>query len=294
MTPSYRPLVRIAQAFAAGLLMAVPAVAQDAETRLTETIARIETDLDAKVGLVIQDSASDWSVSHRADEPVLMNSTFKAMLCAAVLQQAETGALTLDEALPIATGDILEYAPVTEPRAGGSMTVGDLCFAAIDMSDNTATNLLIARLGGPEAVTGIWRDLGDPVSRLDRPEPELNDAGPTGQEDTSTPAAMAAALDTVLLGDALSPESRAQLLAWMTPGGVTQDLLRASLPDDWQVADKSGSGASSRNLVAMVTPPGADPLFVSIFVAEAEADFQTRNAALMDLSADIGALLQAR
>lgn len=272
---------------ALGLVFCGPAFAQDAETNLTNTILQIEQGLDANVGLVIEDTGSDWSFRHRADEPALMNSTFKAMLCGAVLEQVDLGEMDLDEPVAIAKSDIADYAPVTKTHVGGTMTVGELCFAALDMSDNTASNLLTDRLGGPQAVTGFLRGIGDEISRLDRFEPELNDPGPTGQEDTSTPAAMASSLETILLGDALSSDSRAQLLDWMRVGGVTGPLLRASAPSDWLIADKSGSGATNRNLVAMVTPPEDDPYFVSIYLSEAEADFDTRNAALIRLSAAV-------
>jgi beta-lactamase class A len=82
------------------------------------------------------------------------------------------------------------------------MTIGDLCFAALDMSDNTATNLLIDRIGGPEDVTAFLREIGDPISRLDRREPELNTFAPGDPRDTTTPEAMAATLETMLTGRA--------------------------------------------------------------------------------------------
>lgn len=294
MPQIFNSLGRTTRALAVGLVFCGPALAQDAETRLNDTIQQTEQKLDASVGLVIEDAASDWSFRHRADERVLMNSTFKSMLCGAVLEQVDAGEMDLVESIEIAKRDIVDYAPVTKTRVGATMTVGDLCFAALDMSDNTASNLLTDRLGGPQAVMGFLRRIGDAISRLDRYEPELNDPGPTGQEDTTTPAAMASTLKTILLSDALSPVSRAQLLDWMRVGGVTGALLRASAPSDWQIADKSGSGAANRNLVAMVTRPEDAPYFVAIYLSGAEVDFDTRNAALIKLSAAVIDVLAER
>lgn len=267
-----------------GLLGASAATAQEPELRLINTIEDIEQRLDARVGIFIRDSSSDWSISHRADERFLMNSTFKPMLCGAVLKRADEGSLDLNESVRIEAQDILDYAPVTEAMVGMTMTLDGLCFAALDMSDNTATNLLIDRIGGPEAVTGFLREIGDPISRLDRREPELNTFAPGDPRDTTTPAAMAATLETMLTGDALTTQSRAQLTDWMSHGGVTGPLIRASTPADWLIADRSGSGNFNRNVVAMVTPPDQAPYFISVFLSDADADYETRNDAVIALS----------
>lgn len=274
----------LAAGLALGLLTAAPAMAQNPEDRLAATIERIERDLDARVGVMIRDSGSAWSLGHRADERFLMNSTFKTMLCGAVLRRVDDGALSLDENIAIRDSDLLDYAPVTETMVGKSMSIGELCFAALDMSDNTATNLLIDRIGGPQSVTAFLRDIGDPVSRLDRREPEVNNFAPGDPRDTTTPDAMALTMDALLNKDALTAESRARLVDWMSAGGVTGALIRASTPEGWQVADRSGSGDFNRNIAAMVTPPGKAPYFISIFLSDADADFATRNAAVIALS----------
>ena len=144
------------------------AQAEDATARLAETVRGLEERLDARIGVFIRDSGSDWQWGHREDERFLMASTFKSVLCGAVLEQAEQGALALDEPVEIRAADILSYAPVTETRQGGTMTIGELCLATADMSDNTAANLLLARLGGPQAVTAFLRGIGDAVTPAPR------------------------------------------------------------------------------------------------------------------------------
>lgn len=275
---------RVMAVFALGLLAASEALATDPESQLIETVQRIERSLDARVGLLVRDTGSDWSISHRADERFLMTSTLKSILCGAVLQQVDVGSLDLNERVEIASEDILSYAPVTEPQVGETMTLGQLCFAALDMSDNTATNLLIDRLGGPEAVTDFLRRIGDQISRLDRREPDVNTFSPGDPRDTTTPTAMVSTLETMLIGDALTPQSRMQLVEWMSKGGVTGALIRASTPSGWLVADRSGSGDFNRNIVAMVVPPDRSPYFIAIFLSDADANFETRNAAVIELS----------
>ena len=259
----------LAAGLSLGLLAPAPALASDPDQHLAATIDEIEQDLDARVGLVIRDTGSDWSVSHRADERFLMASTFKTMLCGAVLNRVDAGEIDLAEPIAIKAEDILDYAPVTEKMVGNTMTVGDLCQAALDMSDNTATNLLIDRIGGPQSVTNFLRAIDDPISRVDRREPELNTFTPGDPRDTTSPDAMVSTMQSLLTGDALSLKSRAQLVDWMSAGSVTGALIRASTPEGWQVADRSGSADFNRNIVAMVTPPNRKPYFIAIFLSDA-------------------------
>src|SRR5207244_11520949 len=107
---------------------------------------------------------------------------------------------------------LLDYAPVAKANlAAGAMSVSDMCKAIVELSDNTCANLLLARSGGPEALTAFWRATGDMVSRLDHNEPELNRSPPGDPHDTTTPAAMAGNLRRFVLGDILSPGSREHL-----------------------------------------------------------------------------------
>ncbi|MFV1570265.1 class A beta-lactamase [Phaeobacter sp. JH20_02] len=266
-----------------------------AETRLealAETVSQVEQRLGGRVGLSLKEVGGQTVWSHREDERFLMNSTVKAPICGAVLAQRDAGALALSDALPVREADLQSYSPVAKTRVGGDMTIGALCLAAIDMSDNTAANILIDHLGGPQAVTQFFRSIGDPVSRLDRREPDLNAFVPGDPRDTTTPAAMSATLEKLLLGRALSPASRDQLADWMSHGGVTGNLLSADTPTDWQVFDKSGSGSHTRNIIAMVTPDKGAPWIITIFLSDADADFGTRNAALKELGGAVMAVIR--
>ncbi|WP_374630077.1 class A beta-lactamase [Pannonibacter indicus] len=287
-------LRRSAQVFAVSLLLAAPAAAGPADAaQLAETVAKTESRLNARVGVVLYDTGSGWSWTNRADERFLMNSTIKTPICGAILSAADAGTLTLDEELPVLQSDIVSYAPVTEKKVGQTMPLSELCLATIDMSDNTAANLLINRLGGTEAVTEFFRSTGDTVSRLDRLEPDLNTFKSGDPRDTTSPAAMAATLEKLLLGDVLSPQSRNQLIEWMSHGGVTGALLRKTAPEGWHIADKSGSGDQTRNIIAMITPPDRAPWIAVIFVSDVKADFATRNGALQDISAAVIDVIKA-
>lgn len=263
-------------AFIVALLLPISVCAAD----LSRTIDRLESNLGARIGVAIHDSATDKTWTHRADERFPMNSTVKVLVCAAALAQDN---LALTDHLHIRAEHVVGHAPVTQSRVGEHMTVADLCFAAIDQSDNGATNLLFDALGGPAQVTTFLRHIGDETTRSDRTEPELNRFAQGDPRDTTTPAAMVRTLETLLIGNALSPQHRQLLTAYMRPGSWTGTLIRPSVPEGWAVADKSGSGKNSRTLIAMLTPPSKEPIFVSLSISDANADFATRSDALAGL-----------
>lgn len=157
------------------LLSPITAFAGD---RLAEKLAATEAELGGRLGATIIDTHTGRRWLHRADERFPMNSTFKAFAAAAVLARVDRGEEDLQRLIPIRREDISNYAPVTEKRIGGYMSLFELCEAATTMSDNTAANLITDTLGGPEGWTHFMRSIGDDVSRLDRKEPDMTEGRP--------------------------------------------------------------------------------------------------------------------
>lgn len=216
-----------------------------------------------------------------SDQRFAMCSTFKWLLVTAVLQQVDQARLELTQGVPLAQKDILSYAPVTSKHVkDGSMTIADLCSAAITVSDNTAANLLYPFVGGPAGLTSFVRLLGDTVTQFDRMEPELNSNVDGDPRDTSTPAAMTTLLQTVYGGTVLRPESLAQLQAWMVQCSTGAQRIRASVPADWTAGDKTGTGENgATNDVAALWPPNnKPPVFVTVFTTGGNLDDNGRNA----------------
>ena len=185
------------------------------------------------------------------------------------------------------------YSPVTERRVGTRMTLKELCAAAVRYSDNTAANLLLDRLGGPHGLDAILEELGDDVTRMERPEPELNDWTPGDTRDTSTPRALARDLRALVLGDALEQPERAQLARWLRTSTTGAALIRAGVPEGWTVGDKTGTGATygARNDIAVVWPPGRAPVVLAIMTTRPEPDAEHDDRLIARAaSAAVGAL----
>lgn len=261
---------------------------------LNATVRHLEQKLDARIGIAVHDLETDRRWLHRSDERFPMASTFKTLACAALLDRADAGAERLDRIVVFGEDKLVTYSPITEKRTGPpGMSLFELCEATLTTSDNTAANLVLEALGGPESITDFARSLGDEFTRLDRWETELNESTPGDPRDTTTPAAMAASLEKLMVGDALSPESRRQLITWLEGNRVGDALLRAGLPDDWTVADRTGAGGrGTRANTAVLWPPAPlerKPIIAAVYITETEASFAERNAAIAKIGRAIAA-----
>jgi len=248
----------------------------------------IEAAVAGRLGVAVLDTATGALSGHRLDERFPMCSTFKALAAALVLARVDAGQESLARRVPIASADLMAWAPVSRKHVGASLSVAELCEAAITVSDNTAANLLLASVGGPSALTAFLRRIGDPTTRLDRTEPTLNESTPGDPRDTSTPRAMAQTLRTLVLGDALSEAGRARLVQWMTASATGAKRLRAGVPSDWRVADKTGTGRlGTTNDVGLLWPPRRAPLVVVSYLTECKAPEDSREAALASVARSI-------
>lgn len=265
----------------AGTARARPIGPADAVKRLEG----IEREFAGRLGVAIVDTGTGQAITHRGDERFAMCSTFKYLAAGFALARVDRGEEKLDRRIPYAASDLLPVSPVTKARLGeGAMPVADLCEAAITRSDNAAANLLLASFGGPAALTAWLRSLGDSVTRLDRIEPDLNEARPGDPRDTTTPNAMAATLGRLVLGDVLSPASRKLLTDWLVANRTGDTRLRAGLPTGWRVGDKTGAnGTDVSNDIAIMWPPGQPPLLVAAFLAEARMPMEERATALAEV-----------
>ncbi len=257
---------------------------------LPADLAQLEKMNCGRLGVAVLDTATGERSGYRADERFPMCSTFKFLLASAVLQRVDRRQESLDRLIAIPPKPLLHNSPLTEPHAGETMTVADLCHAALTRSDNTAANLLLESIGGPAAITRFSRTIGDAVTRLDRMEPELNDSVAGDPRDTTSPAAMADDLNSVLLGDVLSPTGRSQLIEWMEANLTGLDRLRAKLPEGWRAADKTGSdGEHTSNDIAVLWPVAEPPIVIAACITQCYGP-ESKRAAML---AEIGRLVRA-
>lgn len=254
----------------------------------TAQIAALEKQYGGRLGVAILDTHTHRQVLYRADERFMMCSTFKLLLVGAILARVDRGEEQLTRRIIITRPELVSYAPVTSLHLGApGMTIAALCNAAITVSDGVAANCLLKAVGGPAALTAYLRHLGDPVTRSDRYEPEMNRPTPDHVQDTTTPLAMVNDLQKLVLGTALSPHSRALLTSWLYGCTTGLDLIRAGIPSGWRVADKTGHGNGATNDVAIVWPPRRSPILISVYYKSTTTSDDVRPS---DMFAAIGRL----
>jgi beta-lactamase class A len=262
------------------------AAASGAEARLTD----LETRFDTRLGLHAVDTGSGRELAHRADERFPLCSTFKVLAVAAML--AGNPPEHLQTRVRYDATDVVEASPVTADHVGDGLTLAELCDAALRYSDNTAGNLLLDDIGGPGAVTAFARSLGDDVTRLDRRETELNSAIPGDERDTTSPRAIAADLRELILGTRLDVADRTLLTDWMVGNTTGGTRIRAGLPADWRIGDKTGAGSyGTVNDIAVAWPPGAAPIVLAVLSTRNGEDEKGDNAVIAEAARIVAAEL---
>lgn len=237
---------------------------------VVERIRTLETG-HARLGVCLVDTATGEFSGTRLDEHFAFCSSFKLAMVAACLREADAGRLDLNEVLGYTKADLLAWAPVTGPGLEkGGLPIITLAQAAQEVSDGTAANLLVRRLGGPTAVTAKFREMGDPVTRLDRYEPMLGMVLSADLRDTTTPRAMAELVRRITTGTLLSRRSRERLLQWMFNTNTGPKRIRAGLPAGWKAGNKTGTGRDAGitnkcNDLAIAYPPGKPPVIISVY-----------------------------
>lgn len=267
---------------AASALVAMPAAATLATRRFdaAERLRKLETG-PARLGVCFLDTATGEVSGNRMEEYFAVCSTFKLALVSAYLREADQGRINLDEILAYTEADLLPWAPVTRKNLDkGGLSIATLAQAAQEMSDGTAANLLVRRLGGPAAVTAKIREMGDTVTRLDRYEPDLGLVLSADLRDTTSPLSMAQLVRRVTTGDVLRRGSRERLLHWMQNTKTGANRLRAGLPADWRTGNKTGTGRTEGttnkcNDIAIAFPPGRSPIVIASYFDSGEYTQQT-------------------
>jgi beta-lactamase class A len=250
----------------------------------TTRLEALEVQSGGRLGVAVLDLESGVARAYKARQRFPMCSTFKFVLAACVLARVDQGRENLGRKILVRASDLVSHAPVVEKHVGDSMTLADLCEAAITQSDNAATNLILGQIGGPKGFTAFARSIGDAVTRLDRWEPNMSESTPGDVRDTTAPQAMLENMRRLVLGNTLTPASRQQLTDWLVGNQTGNATLREGLPKTWRVGDKTGAGDhGTRNDVAIAWPPGRKPILVSAYLTGSKLNAAGRDAVLAEV-----------
>jgi beta-lactamase class A len=215
---------------------------------LENRLAAMAAENPGEYGFAALDLATGESISFNGQEPFPMASTMKIAVAAAYLEEVDAGRRTLDD--PIAGTSALR-----------------LMDAMITRSDNRATDLLMASLGGPSAVDRWLRAHGLAGIRVDRTIAQLLSARRDLRDirDSSTPTAMLGLLRLIDSGAALKPQSRQLLLDMMRRCATGSNRIRGILPPGATVEHKTGTLSGYTGDVGFLTTPSGRRIAVAFF-----------------------------
>lgn len=266
-----------------GIMSSIPRylIPQSAVTALRNP-TEIEKETGGRLGVALVDRKGGVLLGFNRDDRFAMCSTFKAPLAAAVLVGAEGGKFGLEGTIPFGKDDVLDYAPVVKKNLKrGRMSMEELAEAAVEVSDNSAANLLLPMIGGPEGLTAFIRAHGDTVTRLDRTEPTLNENAQGDERDTTSPAAMASLMARLIFAD-MKPESASKLRGWLNASTTGDKRIKASLPEGWTSGSKTGSCGTAYNDVALVKSPTGEEYILAIYLDRPTVDQKAAEAAIAE------------
>jgi beta-lactamase class A len=227
--------------------------------KLEATIRQSDRDLDGVLGIALEDLRSGQKFFLREDELFPQASTIKIAVLAELYhqnQQAVQGTPGKAKLSDLYTVQASDLVPDSDIMGGltpsvTKITNRDLATMMVAVSDNSATNVLIDRLG-MDNVNALMDSLGLPHTRLRRKMMDLK-AASEGRENISTPREMLLLLEQIYQGKVLNK-------------GMTEDLLRVlsthkeswlsrDLPEGLRVADKTGSLEGVRNNCGIIFVP---------------------------------------
>ena len=273
-----RKLLAAAALAPGALMLASRAFAAPAAPALEAGLKELEATTGGRLGLALLDGQGAPLLQYRAEERFPLCSTFKMMLTACILQKSAGDAALMAHRIAVNRHVLVSHSPVVEKHVGQTISVEELCAAAMTHSDNAAANLLLDIAGGPAGLTAYARSLGDRDFFLARNEPAMATAIPGDKRDTTTPQSMAQSLYRLVLADALPARQREQLLNWMRANLTGDKRIRAGVPPGWLVADKTGGGDyGTTNDIAVLHRPDKAPLVLAIYFTQ-----KRKNTALRD------------
>lgn len=230
--------------------VAQPAWAQAAPSlqQVEQRLAAMAAENPGEYGIAALDLTTGDLVSFNGNEPFPMASTMKIAVAAAYLAQVDAGWRSLDE-------------DIAGAKAASLMDV------MITRSDNRATDLLMASLGGPGAIDSWLRSHGLTGIRVDRTIAQLlaDRRDLRDVRDSSTPVAMVGLLRLIDAGGLLKPESRFLLLDMMRRCRTGSNRIRGILPPGANVENKTGTLSGYTGDVGYLTLPDGRRIAVAFF-----------------------------
>jgi beta-lactamase class A len=221
------------------LSFALPSPTEILRERFEKEVREIASRVDGVLGVTILDPATGDRLSVHGDSVFAQASAIKLPILVELMRQVDAGEQNLDEGVTLAASDIVPGSGVLQQLTPGkvSLSLRDVATLMVTVSDNTATNMVIDRVGMAKVNAEMVR-LGIPSTKLQRKMQDRT-AWEENRENLSTPDDQARLLELLYKGEILSSKSREEIDRILTlpkPGHI-----RTLLPEETKIAHKTGT-----------------------------------------------------
>jgi len=230
----------------AAMVLAQTNVKQDVLwEKIESSIAEVDHNLDGVLGVAVLDLSSGRKFLLHGDEVFPQASSIKIAVLAELYRQAQAGKLKLSDLYTMQASDLVPDSDIMGGLTPGvtRVTLRDLATMMVAVSDNSATNVLIERVG-MDNINALMDSLGLTRTRLRRKMMDLRAAG-EGRENVSTPAEMMALLENLYRGKVLNREMTDDFFKMLSTH--KESSIPRDLPDGLKIANKPGALEGVRN-----------------------------------------------
>lgn len=240
---------------------------QEATARIGDAIRAIEAEAGGKLGVAVRHLTYDMAVDHNAADAFPAASTIKTHLLTILYRAAERGELSLDEKMILRKEDKVGGSGrmQNEPE-GTEYTLAELARLMIVISDNVATNMLLRRMGGIDAVNEQMRAIGMVHSRYGRFMMDL-EARARGEENIITAAETAQLYADLEAGKLTEKRETTDAILGVLLSQELNSKIPAQLPKDLRIAHKTGTLTDVSHDAGIIYAP-TGPIAIAILTRD--------------------------
>lgn len=267
------------------------------KTQLVKSLEQTISRYKATVGLAVYEQETGDTFSINNHIAFATQSVYKFPLALAVLKQVESGKISLQHKVFLSQEmlDKFSWSPLKKQNRGNNfyMSVDSLLMYMMSYSDNLSCDLLFQLIGGPMVVDTFISNRGFNGMHIKFTEAEIGAQPQRMYENTSTPVAMTRLLEAFNERKILNEANTRYLLNFMINDSTSHLRLMGQLPESIKVAHKTGTGSWNDTLigacndVGIIYLPGAGHLTISVFIMNANENYENTEKLIAILARDI-------
>lgn len=235
------------------------------------------------VGIVHVENGDTLTINN--DHKFPMQSVYKFPQALYVLHLVDKHKLSLSQKVHVSKEDVEPptWSPLKKKYPDGNVdvTIAELLYYSVSMSDNVACDLLFKVIKGPKEVTGYIRSLGFDDIRLINTEHQMHSDMSLQFKNSSSPLSMSKLLTGFYKNQYLSDSSYLFLKHLMTASFNSFKRIKGLLPPTVEVAHKTGTGGEDSNYirsacndVGIITLPDGKHIALTLFVSRSAENYE--------------------